>query len=422
MYRLAAELFPICRSITGDGVRQSLSILREIIPLELIETPTGAQALDWTIPDEWNIRDAYIIDPSGRKIADFKVSNLHVLNYSAPIRARVDLEELRAHLHTLPERPHAIPYRTSYFKRDWGFCLPDRVARALPEGDYEVCVDSTLAPGALTYGELFIPGAEDGEVLFSAHVCHPSLANDNLSAMVVATHLAARLLKKQTRLSYRFLFAPGTIGALAWLERNRDRLDRLQGGLVLNCLGDQGEFTYKRTFAGDNYIDRAVECALQADPGATVEDFIPYGYDERQYNAPGFRAPVGAFSRTTWGRYPEYHTSDDNLDLIQPDKLEQSLDKLTEIVDILERNRIVRSLSPYGEPQLGRRGLYDQAGGARPKAFQTAVLWVLSMADGAADLMAVARRSGLPFTLVADAADALAEASLVAGTPAIASH
>lgn len=418
MAALAAELFPIPRSLTGDGVRDTLRVLQRLLPpLRIVEVPTGAPVLDWTVPDEWNVRDAWIRDPSGRKVVDLAESSLHVVGYSTPVHARMSLAELRPHLHTLPDRPDAVPYRTSYFKRDWGFCLSERVLRGLADGEYEVRIDSTLAPGSLTYGELLLPGAEPGEVLISAHVCHPALANDNLSAVAVAARLAQRLAGRPRRYGVRFLFAPGTLGAITWLSRNPEAAAAMRAGLVLNCLGDPGPFTYKRTFGGAAEIDRAAACVLRDAPDAAVEDFIPYGYDERQYNAPGFRLPVGAFSRTTWGRYPEYHTSDDDLDLIRPEALQGSLERLDELLQVLDRNRTLTSLAPYGEPQLGRRGLYDQTGGNRPKAFQTAVLWVLSLADGAHDLLAAAERSGLPFPLLADAADALEAAGLLARGP-----
>jgi aminopeptidase-like protein len=417
LYKLVAELYPICRSITGDGVRRTLEIVdREIGGLEVHEVPTGTQVLDWTVPREWNVRDAWVADAAGRRVIDFQASNLHLVGYSVPVRATMGLAELKEHLFSLPDQPDWVPWRTSYYAERWGFCASQRLVDGLPEGDYEVCVDTTLADGHLTYGEHLVEGRTDEEVLVSCHVCHPSLANDNLSGIAVATRLARRLAEGgRPRYSYRFLFAPGTIGAITWLAGNEDRLDRIRHGLVLACVGDPGGFTYKRSRRGDAEIDRVVAHVLgRSGRPHQLVDFSPYGYDERQFCSPGFDLPVGSLSRTPYARYPEYHTSADDLDLVGPAQLQESLELCWEVVGVLEANRRYVNLSPKGEPQLGRRGLYGSIGGrSDAEERQMAMLWVLNQSDGAHSLLEVAERSGLPFTLLAEVAATLEEAGLL---------
>ncbi|HEU5069712.1 MAG TPA: DUF4910 domain-containing protein [Verrucomicrobiae bacterium] len=422
IHATARELYPICRSITGQGVRQSLTILQRKVPLELREVPTGTQVLDWTVPKEWNIRAAWIKNARGEKVVDFARHNLHVLNYSVPVHQRMRLEELRPHLFSVPEHPAWIPYRTSYYQEAWGFCLSHQQLCALSDQEYEVFIDSSLAPGHLTYGELFLPGTTEEEVLFSCHSCHPSLANDNLSGMAVAAHLAVQLSRLPVRrYAYRFLWLPGTIGALTWLASNEKGLDRIKHGLVLSCLGDCGGFNYKKSRRGDAEIDRVVVQALRDGGGDFgTRDFVPYGYDERQYCSPGFNLPVGALTRTPNGEYPEYHTSADDLNLIAPLALGQSLGALLRCVFILESNQTFRNLFPKGEPQLGRRGLYASLGGMKNvPQLQMAMLWALNFSDGSHDLLRIAERSGLSFQVVHAAAALLGRHGLLAPvTPA----
>jgi aminopeptidase-like protein len=418
LYKLVAELYPICRSITGDGVRRTLEIIdRETGGLEVSEVPTGTQVLDWTVPREWNVRDAWVANAAGERVIDFQASNLHLVSYSVPVRATMSLGELKDHLFILPDQPDWVPYRTSYYAERWGFCASKRLVDSLPEGDYEVCVDSTLADGHLTYGERLVEGRTSDEVLVSCHVCHPSLANDNLSGIVVASRLA-RLLGEgpRPRYSYRFLFIPGTIGSITWLARNADRVDRIRHGLVLSGLGDPGGFTYKRSRRGDAEVDRAVAHVLgRSGRPHTVVDFSPYGYDERQFCSPGFDLPVGRLSRTEFATYPEYHTSADDLDLVSPAQLRDSLEACREVIAVLEGNRRYRNLSPKGEPQLGKRGLYGQIGGrSDAEERQMAMLWVLNQSDGGRSLLDVAERSGLPLALLAEVAGLLEEAGLLA--------
>ena len=414
LHSFTAELYPICRSITGDGIRQTLSLIQKRIPLQIHNVPTGTPVFDWTVPKEWNIRDAWIKNSGGKKVVDFQQSNLHVLNYSAPVNAVMPLSELRPHLFTLPEHPDWIPYRTSYYQENWGFCLSHNQMLALEDGDYEVCIDSGLEDGHLTYGECCLRGRSADEVLISCHACHPSLANDNLSGISVATLLAELLSGKDLRYSYRFLFIPGTIGAITWLSQNRETARRICHGLVLTCIGDAGGFHYKKSRRGNASIDRAVSHVLRhcGEPYEALE-FSPYGYDERQYCSPGFNLPVGCLMRSVWGSFPEYHTSADNLDFIRPLKLAASLRLCAGIVDVLENDRRYCSRNPYCEPQLGRRNLYRSTGGDAIGTEISARLWVLNLSDGEHSLLDIAERSGLPFAAICDAADLLCEAGLL---------
>lgn len=414
LFDCITDLFPICRSITGDGVRETLARLARVVPLTTHEVPSGTPVFDWTVPDEWNIRDAYVKNARGERVIDFRRSNLHVVNYSVPFRGRMSLEELRPHLFTLPEQPDRVPYRTSYYQRNWGFCLSQNQLDALAEGEYEVCIDSSLQPGCLTYGELTIPGGSTEEVLVSAHICHPSLANDNLSGAVIAAHAARRLQSLSLRLSYRFLFIPATIGSIAWLSANEARVPGIRYGLVLACLGDPGPLTYKRSRRSDAKIDQAAIHVLQQLGEHEVLEFSPYGYDERQFCSPGFDLPVGRLSRTPHGRFPEYHTSADNLAFIQPAQLAKSLSACLEIFEVIERDRTCLNRKPNCEPQLSKYGLYDPIGGvAESPEFRMAILWVLNLSDGRHSLLDIAERSGLRFRQIALAADALSEHGLL---------
>lgn len=418
MYALAARLFPICRSITGDGVRETIKILSEFAPFQQREVATGTPALDWEIPNEWNIADAYIADRNGNRIIDFKNSSLHVLNYSTPVCATLSFPELREHIFTLPEQPDLIPYRTSYYQADWGFCMSQNQLLELEEigGDFEVVIRSRLEPGSLTWAEYTHRGATDDEILLTTHVCHPSLANDNCSGLALLTLFARELRKRKTRYSYRLLVIPGTIGSLAWLAENEQRLDKIKAGLVLTGVGDPNGPTYKRSRQGAAKIDRAVEHVLKHSGGDyKVIDFFPYGYDERQFCSPGFNLPVGLFQRGQFGTYPEYHTSADNLSFISGDRLAESYATILDATDILEHDRTLLNLNPKGEPQLGRRGLYGKIGGtADAWRSQLAMLWVLNLSDGEHSLLDIADRAALPFREIHAAAVLLEDANLAA--------
>lgn len=418
LHGFASELYPICRSITGVGIRETLSIIGRRIPLETIDVATGSPVFDWNIPKEWNIRDAYIKNADGNRVVDFQKSNLHVLNYSSPVNATMRLDKLKPHLFTLPEKPDWVPYRTSYYEKNWGFCMSHNEMLKLPDGDYLVCIDSDLKDGYLNYGECYLRGRSSDEVLFSCHVCHPSLANDNLSGLTVSLFLAQLLNKRPHYYSYRFLFIPGTIGAITWLARNRETAARIRHGLVLTCIGDSGGFHYKKSRRGDAEIDRAVAHVLRHynEPSEILE-FSPYGYDERQYCSPGFNLPVGCLMRSVSGSFPEYHTSADNLEFIEPKKLAESLQVCAAIVDVLENNARYCNKNPYCEPQLGRRNLYRSASGHVSEQDVQARLWVLNLSDGEHSLLDIAERSGIPFAAINDAAQVLFQNDLLSPVP-----
>ena len=415
MFEFIKELYPICRSITGNGVRETLSLIKERIHIDIHEVSSGTKVLDWTVPREWNIKRAWIKDPKGNIIVDFKELNLHVLNYSSPVHEKVSLSDLKEHLFTLPDQPDKIPYRTSYHNENWGFCISHDLYLSLKDGEYEVFIDSSLTEGSLTYGEYFIKGTTDEEVLFSTHICHPSLANDNLSGIAVATELAKKLNERNNRYSYRFLFIPGTIGSITWLSQNRDKIQNIKYGLVLTLLGDTSKFNYKKSRIGDAAIDEIVEnCLKNNKDDYGIIDFYPYGYDERQFCSPGFNLPIGRLSRSLHGQFDEYHTSADNLEFVHQDKLQGSLEFLNEVVETIESNHYFLNLSPYGEPQLGKRGLFKKIGGhSKAKDYQMALLWMLNQSDGKNSVLDISTKSGLPFMLLKKAADDLEIAGLL---------
>lgn len=417
MYQVVTDLYPICRSITGDGFRETLRRLADRLPMEIREVPTGTRVFDWTVPREWNIRDAWIKNPSGEKVIDFRKSNLHVLNYSVPVHRKMALTELRKHLHTIPKFPDRIPYRTSYYKEDWGFCLAHGQLQGLEDGEYEVCIDSSLEEGSLTYGECYIPGKRADEILLSCHACHPSLCNDNLSGMALVTKLGRILAQASLEYSYRLLFIPGTIGSITWLALNEASVSQIRHGLVVACVGDSGKFHYKRSRRGDAEIDRAAVHALRHRPeGFEVLDYSPYGYDERQYCSPGFNLPVGSLTRTPHGRFPQYHTSADDLTFVRPAALAGSLEAYLAVIQILEQNARYLNLNPKCEPQLGARGLYRALGGlADAGRLELAMLWVLNLSDGGHSLLDIAERAGLSFDDVLIAAQTLERHHLLAG-------
>ena len=425
MHALIRELYPLPRSVTGNAVRQTLARASEIAPLAVREVPSRTPVLDWTVPDEWDLREAWFDDPTGRRVVDAADHSLHVVSFSVPFAGRLARAELDEHLHSLPEQPELIPYRASFYAPRWGFCLPHSQRRGLPDGDYEVLMDTRLAPGHLTYGEILIPGRTETEILISSHVCHPSLANDNLSAVAVALEAARVLAERPGELTWRLILAPGTIGAISWLARNREARRRVAGGLVISNLGDSGALTYKRSRRGDSALDRAAE-ETALGRGGSRRDFVPYGYDERQYCSPGFDLPVGLLSRTPWGEFPEYHTSADDPDFVTPAALADSLDALLEILAALEADPPAPSprprpgsaaageaylnLAPFGEPQLGRRGLYAAIGGGER---EMALLWILSLSDGDHSVAQIATRSGLPRAALDAAIADLLEAGLI---------
>jgi aminopeptidase-like protein len=413
LLELIGELYPLPRSLTGPGVRATLEVLRREVPLELIETPSGTAVFDWSVPREWTIRGAYIEGPAGDRVLDLANSTLHVLGYSTPIDATVSLEQLRAHVFTHHDDPDLVPYRTSYWDEQWGFCMSRRQLDALAPGDYHVVIDSTLADGSLTSGELRLSGAGEDEFLLSTYVCHPALANDNLSGVVVLWALAKILARQQLAYSYRLLWSPGTLGPLCFLQRNRDGLARVRHGLAISCVGDPGPLRYKRSRRGDAPIDRAA-ALIVGERGGIVEGWAPTGGDERQFCSPGFDLPVGTFSRTPHGLFPAYHSSADDLAFVGARPLGESVHAVLALIDAVETNLAYVNRSPYGEPQLGRRGLYQPVpDGSRP---ETPLLWVLNLSDGGHDLLEIAERSGLPYAAIRDAARLLEQHGLLEAT------
>ena len=415
IYQLITEMYPICRSITGNGIREILQLIQQHIPLVIHEVPSGTEVFDWTVPKEWNIQDAYIKNSQGERIVDFRKSNLHVVNYSVPVHQKISLPELKNHLFTLPDYPNWIPYRTTYYQEIWGFCLSHHQYLALKDQEYEVCIDSSLEHGHLSYGEYYIPGASSDEVLISSHVCHPSLGNYNLSGIVIATFLAKHLSQISLHYSYRFLFIPGTIGSITWLCLNEAQVQNIKHGLVLTCLGDSGKITYKKSRRGDAEIDRILAHIMQQEQEKyEIIDFFPYGYDERQYCSPGFNLAVGCLMRSPHGSFPEYHTSADNLEFIQTPYLVDSFSKCLSAMEMLEHNKTYLNQNPKCEPRLGKRGLYRAIGGqAEEQLNELAILWVLNLSDGNHSLLDIADKSSLPFTVIKQSADALLKHGLL---------
>lgn len=415
VYALIERLYPIHRSITGDGVRETLRVMAGYVPLSVHEVPTGTPAFDWEVPREWKIRDAYIRDGQGRRLVDIKDSNLHVVGYSVPIHKTLSLAELKQHLHTLPDRPDSIPYLNSYWKEYWGFCLAHNAMLALPDDTYEVCIDSSLDDGHLTYGEYLLPGESDDEVLLFSHTCHPSLCNDNCSGLAVTTLLARALRHRRLRYSYRFVWAGSGIGSLVWLSRNADAVRRIRHGLVLTGFGDPGSFTYKQSRRGNAAIDRLVPLVLAGfDSQAKIDAFSVYGYDERQFCSPGFNLPVGRLTRTRYGEYPQYHTSDDNLAFVNPGRLGEALTILTRIVEAIEASdRRFVNTCPYGEPRLGKRGLFRPIGGAGLSSLEEARLWALNLSDGDHSVLDIAERSKVDFATLTTAIAELQDCGLL---------
>jgi aminopeptidase-like protein len=435
---LLHRLFPICRSITGDGLRRTLILLREITDFQLHEVPSGTICYDWTIPDEWNVRDAYVDDSAGHRLIDFQQNNIHLVNYSIPFEGTLTYDELILHLHTLPEMPSAIPYRTTYYNRTWGFCLTHEQFLELDKkGKYHVVVDTTLTPGALTYGEAILPGSSGMEFLISTYACHPSLANDNLSGVVLWTLLLRELSGCALRHSYRFVIAPETIGALAYIAGYEQAVRALTGGLVVATVAGPGHFGYKRTFRGDTIVDRAVRLTFrELGLEFTEYPFDANGSDERQYSTPGLRVPVGTICKDKYYEYPYYHTSLDNLEFVSPANLVETLKLYMLVIEKLEQNRTYRSLNPIGEPMLGKRGMYPKMGGTIKQKIADshvhgerryavdaggilfgneldAIRWVMFYADGRTPLLEVAERVGLPMGQLDDVAKKLAADGLL---------
>tara|TARA_Y100001936_G_scaffold231046_1_gene254671 strand:- start:4594 stop:5973 length:1380 start_codon:yes stop_codon:yes gene_type:complete len=438
LFSLMQDLFPICRSITGNGVRKTLKILKKEIDLKIVNVPSGTKVFDWKVPFEWNIKDAYVKNSKGERVIDFKKSNLHILNYSTPIKKTISNKNLKKHLHTLPEKPNSIPYVTSYYKKNWGFCVAHDTLKSFDEDRYFVHIDSTLKPGSLTYGEFFIKGQTKNEILISTYICHPSLCNDNLSGIVVTTILAKLLSKIDTYFSYRFLFIPETIGAITWLSKNQKNLSKIKSGLVVTCVGGNGGFTYKKTRDNDSEIDKiSIDVLKHTRKGFETRDFFPYGSDERQYSSPGIDLPIGVLMRTPYYEFKEYHTADDNLDSIKKFALNDSLIILLKIILQIEKKKpsfnrkqknetsklkseVYQNLNPYCEPQLGRRKLYRNISKSRlvdkknsENMLELSICWILNFSDGLHSLKEISQKSNLPLKLLRKTAKLLIEKKLL---------
>lgn len=409
------RLWPLNRSLTGEANRETLRILADVIPLKIKEIPSGTTCFDWNVPPEWNVRAAWIKNSKGDKIVDFSTNNLHLLGYSIPFQGTLDFSTLKEHLYTLPDQPDLIPYLTSYYKRRWGFCLSHNQLLGLDEQDmYEVYIDAELNDsGSMTMGEAVIEGVTDREILFSTYFCHPSLASNELSGVLVTAFLYEALRKKTNlRYTYRFAFQPETIGSICYLSEKGEHLrNKLDGGLVITCIGDDSAFTYKQSRMGNTLIDRVCETVLsQTEPSFTRVDFSPRGSDERQYCSPGFNLPMGSLMRTMYGVYPEYHTSADNKDFISFEAMDASVNKLLEIVDALEKNRCYTNTLPLCEPQLGKRGLYPTLGSQKQsEAFVEAMMWILNFSDGSHDLIDISLKSHIPLSFLVEVVDVLLE-------------
>jgi len=413
------RLFPICRSITGNGYEQSLDIMREIIPLEKITFPSGEECYDWTVPDEWNIRDAYIITPAGEKIARFKDNNLHIVGYSVPVDTEVTLGELREHLHTLEELPDAIPYVTSYYKKNWGFCIPYDTYKNLKEGKYKIYIDSDLSPGKMTVGTVTIPGEWDREIMLSTYLCHPSMAVNELSGPLVAGFLYKTLMaNKPFRHTIRFVFCPENIGAIAFLSRFGEHLKkRMVAGYVINCVGHGDVYTYKRSRRGDSLADRAALNVLKYQ-SLPVEEvaFFPDGSDERQYCSPGFDLPIGLIMRTMYGRYREYHTSLDNKDIISFRAMRESVERYYEVIKTIDGNATYKCSVQYGTPQLSKSPipLYPDTMTASKFNLRTEesrmLLELINLSDGEHDLLNIAEKRNFKMLDLIEVAERLVEA------------
>lgn len=394
IYSLAKKLWGINRSITGEGVRKTLGIIQEILPeLQIHEVPSGAKVFDWTVPQEWRVNNAYIIDPYGKKICDFSVNNLHLVGYSVPIHTKLRLSELQKHLHSIPEQPTAIPYVTSYYKRDWGFCISQLKRESLPDGEYEVVVDTEIFNGSLTYGELLIKGDYEEEVFFSTYVCHPSMANNELSGPVVTTHIAQWLISRESRkFSYRFVFVPETIGSITYLSKNLDLLkSRVFAGFNVSCVGDDRCYSYLPSRNGKTLSDAVAKHVLKyLCPEYKTYQWKDRGSDERQYCSPGIDLPIASIMRTKYGEYPEYHTSLDDLEyVVSPKGLQGGYDALRLAIEVIEANSYPRSTT-LCEPQLGKRGLYPTLSTKSSGVNVRLMMDLLTWADGSKSLLDIA--------------------------------
>jgi len=414
MWSLVEKLFPINRSITGNGVRQTLKILSEQIPLKIHEVPTGTKVFDWTIPQEWNLRDAYIIDPHGNKIADFKKCNLHIVGYSVPIDRTLTLDELQEHLYSLPDQPEAIPYITSYYKERWGFCIAHNERLKLKEGIYHVFIDSELKDGYLTYGEFILPGEINKEVFLSTYVCHPSMANNELSGPVVAAFIGKWLASQPRRYTYRIIFIPETIGSITYLSRHLQELKQnMIVGFNISCVGDERAYSYVASRYENTFADKVASNVLSFEhPDSIKYSFLDRGSDERQYCSPGVDLPLVTLSRSKYGTYPEYHTSLDNLDIVTATGLRGGYELIKDCINVIENNRTYRVIC-FGEPQLGKRGLYPNLSTKNSNVSVKTMMDFIAYADGTNDMIDISNIIRKLVMEIVPIAERLLEAGLV---------
>ena len=419
MYSLLKEMFPYNRSITGDGVRNTLDRISKEIALTNHSLKSGEKVFDWTVPNEWNVKAAQIINPDGSVLVDFLDNNLFLMSYSTPINQTMTLEDLKCHIISDESRPDSIPYSTSYYNEEWAFCLPYNLVTKMLPGDYRVIIDSELKKGELIYGEANINNGAKKTILISSYICHPSMANDSLSGVVLAVQLYKEIKKlKNLRFNYKFLFVPETIGTICFLYNNKHNIkEQIEYGLVATCLGDAGKFNYKKTRNQESEINRVVEHLFkEKNLSDRIRDFSPLGSDERQYCSPGFDLPVGVLTRSMYSEFPEYHSSSDNLDFVKEEYLQESLLMYLEIIEAYESNLKFIRAEPHCEPQMGKYNLYREKGGAGKDSIDNLSqkrMWILNYADGEHDLIEISKKSGFPISELRFASMALLEHSLI---------
>ncbi|MYL37618.1 DUF4910 domain-containing protein [Halobacillus litoralis] len=418
MYELMKRLFPICRSITGEGVRETLRILKETIPLDIIEVPTGTKVLDWEIPQEWNVKDAYVMNEKGERIIDFRENNLHLVSYSRPVNKTVSLEYLQNHLFSLEDQPSVIPYVTSYYNDYWGFCMSHEQRETLKDEEYKVVIDSELKDGSLTYGELVIPGRSRKEVFLSTYICHPSMANNELSGPVLTTFLAKWLLGRKRRYTYRIVFVPETIGSITYLSKHMDEMkEKIIAGYNITCTGDERGYSFLPSRYGNTLADKAALNILKTNQMDFVKySFLERGSDERQYCSPGIDLPVASIMRTKYGEYPEYHTSDDNLNLVTAHGLQGSYNIYQQCLQAIEQNEVYK-VKCLGEPQLGKRGLRSTLSTKESGKAVRDMMNFIAYADGENDLIDISNRIHVPLESLYPIIEKLTENDLLIKMP-----
>lgn len=416
MYELARELFPLDRSLTGDGVRRTLAVLKRELPeMTVHEVPSGTEVFDWTVPKEWAVRQAYIEDEKGNRIIDYKDLNLHVMGYSTPVDRWVDLEELKKYIYVQKGQPDAVPYVTSYYVQRYGFCMSEKQKDALLPGRYHMVIDSELFDGSLTYGELMIPGKEEKEILISTYVCHPSMANNELSGPVLAVALAKKIAAQTNRkYTYRFIWIPETIGSITYLSEHFEYMKKnTAAGFVLSCVGDDRTFSYVPSRDGNTLADRAARNVLSFYyPEYKRYTYLDRGSDERQYNAPGIDLPVCVVCRSKYGEYPEYHTSLDDMNFISPEGLQGAYEVYERILNALEYNDFYR-IKCLCEPQLGKRGMYPTVSKKGSYDVVKSMVDFIAYADGKRDLIAVSDLIRVPIDQLIPIINKLTEADLL---------